>query len=107
MPRTASPTSPDLQRRRQRTPSAGYTAFTILLDRMHRVQTDALFAPPSVLILTVCMLGKSTRFVLLFAWLTWFPMVFFLPQITQVAMNGLLSVVCTERDLYDTILAFV
>ena len=80
-----------------------YTAFTILFDLMHRVHTAARLVPRSVCILTVCMLGMRTRFVLLFAWLTKLPIVFFLPQIEHVAMAGLLHFDCTDKVFYDTI----
>jgi len=63
-----------------------YAAFTTFLERMQRVQTYALFAPPGVAILICCMFGSMTRFVLLFAWLTLLPTVLFFPHTEQLAI---------------------
>jgi hypothetical protein len=43
--------------------------------------------PPSVTILILWMFGIKMRFVLLFAWLTLLPTVFFFPQTEQLAIR--------------------
>ncbi len=62
-----------------------YAAFTTFWERMQRVHTYALFAPPGVAILILWILGIMTRFVLLFAWLTLLPNTGPFPHIAHVA----------------------
>jgi hypothetical protein len=49
------------------------TAFLTNPDRRQRVQTRMRKADPLTSAFTRCRLGLKTRFVLLFAWLTLFP----------------------------------
>ena len=49
------------------------TAFLTRPDRRQRVQTRMRKADPFTSAFTRCRLGLKTRFVLLFAWLTLFP----------------------------------
>lgn len=60
------------------------TGFTTAPDRMQRVQTRiCLELPPTVATRTFCRLGSQRRLVLLWAWLTLFPVTGFLPQISH------------------------
>lgn len=84
-----------------------YAAFTTFWERMQRVHTYALFAPPGVAILILWILGIMTRFVLLFAWLTLLPTIFFFPHTEQLAIRRPPLFHCIKKVFYDNILGIM
>src|SRR5258705_3266026 len=64
------------------------TAFLTLLLRMHDVHTRVRRTPSVVATRTVCRLGYQRRLVLLFAWLTLFPVTGPLPHTLQTRAIG-------------------
>jgi hypothetical protein len=77
--------------------------LTTAPERMHRVQTLACTVPPlAVTIRTRCKLGIQRRRVLLWAWLTLFPVEGPLPQIAQLR-----AMIFSPQEIQFSITAYI
>jgi hypothetical protein len=77
--------------------------LTTAPERMHRVQAlTCTVAPLAVTIRTLCRLGSQRRRVLLWAWLTLFPVEGPLPQISQLR-----AMIFSPQEIQFSIAAYI